>query len=64
MTITYGPLQIECDCCGDVVEAADVDCKDFYELKDAVEEDGWRTRRIDKRWKHFCCDCVKNGADV
>lgn len=62
MTISYGPLQIECDCCGDTVEASDIDAKDFYELKEAIDGDGWTTRRVDKKWRHFCPDCGDPAA--
>lgn len=58
MTVAHGPLAVTCDGeCGEEVLAEDVEAGDFYELKEAIDRDGWTTRRIDKKWLHFCPDC-------
>lgn len=59
MTICYKPeLLVECDGdCGTVLTAAELEVEDFYELKKAIDGDGWATERIARQWSHFCPDC-------
>lgn len=63
MSILYKPeLLVECDGdCGTVLTAAELEVADFYQLKQAIDADGWKTERIDRQWCHFCPDCAEDA---
>lgn len=45
-------ILIECDCCDEVFQG-DEDAA-FAETWGRAKRDGWRTRKIDRDWLHFC----------
>lgn len=59
MTVMYRPLRVVCDggCETELDAEEDLEVSDFYDLKEAIDSDGWTTRRIDRKYMHFCPDC-------
>jgi len=47
----------QCDKCHDVVDFEPG--ADFFEVKFAIEMDGWRLQRNNGKWFNICVDCVK-----
>lgn len=50
-----GPIDVHCDTCPAGLETG---TKDFSEARVTMREEGWKARRIDDQWLHFCPDCT------
>lgn len=44
--------QVTCDKCGDGFEA-----ESWEEARGIMKQDGWKTKRINGEWQHFCAEC-------
>ena len=44
--------QITCDSCGDGFEV-----ETWEEAQGMMNELGWRKKRVDGEWKHYCPEC-------
>lgn len=47
---------VSCNKCMDVIDMGPD--MDFYEVKDAVDKDGWKTVKVGESWHHICPDCL------
>lgn len=50
----------QCDECFDIVEFDDLDGSSpdhWTEAKERIDIDGWKTQRIDGKWRNICVDC-------
>lgn len=51
----YGaPINVHCDSCSKAVEMG---TRNFAQALTIIKDAGWRVRRIDNGWFHFCRDC-------
>ena len=48
----YGAKMVTCDNCGTGFEADNWDV-----ARAQMKDEGWRTRRVDGEWAHFCDEC-------
>lgn len=55
----YGKRQKEvtCDNCGTGFEA-----EDFDAAKEIMRDEGWKTKKVDGAFCHYCPDCVEGGT--
>jgi hypothetical protein len=49
---------ISCDECG---ESEEYLADDFYDFITIAKNEGWRIKKIDDEWQHFCENCVNNS---
>jgi len=47
-----GPIDFECDECGEILETGDDDFKTALAM--AKDDNGWIIRKIGEVWHHFC----------
>lgn len=50
-----GPISFSCDGCP---EATDTHCSDFTSALAKARSRGWKARKADGEWQHFCPDCA------
>ena len=43
---------ITCDNCGKAFEA-----ENWEEARETMNQDGWKTRKVDSEWVQFCDEC-------
>jgi hypothetical protein len=56
--IEKGTFGYEVMCEGkDCSESLSIDVESFPELLEAMKEEGWKNRRINGTWMHFCPNC-------
>jgi hypothetical protein len=46
-----GPIDFECDECGEVLETGDDEFKTALEM---AKDEGWYIRNLNGEWHHFC----------
>jgi hypothetical protein len=49
-----GNIVIQCDGCDDVIETNQAD---FGVAMNMLRRAGWRARKSDGEWKHYCTEC-------
>jgi len=49
-----GELECSCDECGVTAYGGTLDFREFVAT---LKEEGWRIRKEDDEWCHYCCDC-------
>ena len=50
-----GPITFCCDECGELEETR---CAEFSGAMAKVKAHGWKARKVDDDWQHFCKDCA------
>jgi len=50
---TYGKYDLECDSCGE----SEVNMDSFDDALNYAKENGWKIKKINGEWKHYCPDC-------
>ena len=51
----YGELYVTCDCCGRELDGI---FDDFDEALTSMKANGWKYRKIDDDWYHYCPECA------
>lgn len=59
-----GELIAECDNCGESSDCYFRGGDDWHEFIAELKEKGWRIRKDDDEWKHYCPDCVAEAVDA
>lgn len=55
--------QTEIECDGDYCNNSfDVEGTWFKDATDKMKQKGWKIKKINGEWKHFCSDCVENSG--
>jgi len=49
-----GKIVFECDKCAEVLIT---DTADFYEARQMLTDDGWKSRKAGADWLHYCATC-------
>lgn len=56
----HGDVVFECDGCGEVLET---DTADFGSALNMLKREGWRARKFDNVWQHYCGACEMPRAE-
>lgn len=49
----HGDIVFECDTCENVLETKQADFSSAWNM---AQREGWKSRKVDGNWVHFCCE--------
>jgi len=50
----HGDISFECDFCEETFDTNQADWNTAWNM---AKRDGWRSKKVDSQWEHFCPKC-------
>ena len=58
----HGGFVVSCDSCSNYLEVDSPD-KVWSDATDEINNNNWRTRKVDGEWTHTCDSCLRKERD-